>query len=550
MATDNDTSIQAPGSAAGAGSPAGRPDANRAPSPWRCALIFAPIAVLVFAGCWVPVGSVDVWAHAAVGRWIVRHGHVPTHTLFLWTAHNPWIAHSWLTEVLLYALIRGKTDDHAAQAALFATTISALAAFLIVFLQWRRTRALGPFALLFFGMAAIGSQARFQPRAEMLSAMLYVLLLVAIDRLQAAGDEAARRKALLGIPLLVVAWVNLHGMFAFGLATLALAAASSFLETRFSETTRRLAVAIAIALLCSGVNPYGYRLWTVLFAIDSHTFRSILEWRPVWVYPAVDYLDLTYTCVLFLFAAASFAGNPRRRLFDILLLVMQAALLLSARRYIYFMCLTSLWVLGNNLAPAWRTAAEWLRRQEHGKIAIPAPATWLLSTVIMLAWIATVWPSGQGRWLKPATSDALPVDQANWILARGIKDNCLNDYDNASYLEWRFENGPLLATDALNAYPDSVQDLAASIWNLQPQGIEALDKVDVVLGRLPKPFEKTFPALDYALHNSPYWVEVFPSGRSGPIWLRLPPGKRRTRSNPRWISNVPNAPGADNPSSQ
>jgi hypothetical protein len=47
----------------------------------------------------------DFWAHAAVGRWIWQHGQAPTHTLFLWSARQPWIAHSWLSELLFYGIL-------------------------------------------------------------------------------------------------------------------------------------------------------------------------------------------------------------------------------------------------------------------------------------------------------------------------------------------------------------------------------------------------------------------------------------------------------------
>jgi len=538
MVTDNDTPAPNPATLTS--------DAALPPKMtiYRSALLFLPIAILIFAGSWVPVASVDVWAHAAVGRWIVQHGHVPTHTLFLWTAHNPWIAHSWLTEVLLYYMIQGKTDDQAATAALIATAVTAALAFLVIYQHWRRKGALGPSSILIFGMAAIGSQSRFQPRAEMLSAILYTLLLVLIDGMQTGDDlpEGARRRrtSLYVIPLLVVAWVNLHGMFAFGLMVLALAAIGSLLQERLSPSTKVLASAIAISMLCSGINPYGYRLWTVLVAIKSNTFAHILEWQPVLVYPPIDYLDLTYTGVLILFSVIALIGNSNRRAFDVFLLFVQVVLLATARRYLYFMNLTSLWVIGNNLSNAWPVLARPTFR-------LPGSAGNIAIAVVVVLWIWTIWPSGHGRWLKLATADVLPTDQADWILAHHIKDNCLNDYDNSSYLEWRFKDGPLLATDALNAYPDSVQEMAAAMWAVTPKGLEALKYVDVVLGRRPKASEKTFQPLDYALHYSPYWVELFPSSSSGPIWLRLPPGVRRTRGNPAWISNIPNAPKQDSP---
>ena len=43
--------------------------------------------------------------HAAVGCWIWQHGQARSHTLFLWSDSEPWIAHSWLSELVLYGLL-------------------------------------------------------------------------------------------------------------------------------------------------------------------------------------------------------------------------------------------------------------------------------------------------------------------------------------------------------------------------------------------------------------------------------------------------------------
>jgi hypothetical protein len=550
MALDNDTPSQDQAPAAAA---AGAPSRQ---SSLQSALLFVPIAVLIFATSWVPVDGSDLWAHAAVGRWIVRHGHVPTHTLFLWTAHNPWIAHSWLSEILIYYLIQGRSDEHGAAAALIAVAIAATIAFLIIFLRWRRLGVLGIPTLLIFCVAVVGSASRFQARAEMLSAILYTLTLLLADRMQSPqdrrDDEKARRTALLCVPLLVISWVNLHGMFPVGLMVLGLAAACSFIDHRFSTSTRILAASVVVSLLCSGINPYGYRLWTALLSIKSHTFAYIIEWQPVWVLPLTDTSSLICTGALIAMCAAVLLANPRRRLFDVLLFLVQLVLLLKARRFIFFMCLTCLWVIGNNINAAWQTRSAWAKRVAGALPSLRALITRLpqsgweiaLAVILLVPIYAFWWPSGHGRWLLKATARSLAVEQANWILSHHIKENCLNDYDDSSYLEWRFGNGPLLATDTLDAYPDSVQEAVADIWELKPQGEAMFSHINVVLGRRPKSFDTSFPRLDYYLHDNKHWIEIFPGPDSDPIWLRLPPGKTRTWSNPKWISNsIPNAPG-------
>src|SRR6476620_6925611 len=52
-----------------------------------------------------PVKDWDIWWHLRVGQWIVDHHHVTTHDPFsTYGADRPWLAYSWLFEVLIWRL--------------------------------------------------------------------------------------------------------------------------------------------------------------------------------------------------------------------------------------------------------------------------------------------------------------------------------------------------------------------------------------------------------------------------------------------------------------
>ncbi|HET9297511.1 MAG TPA: hypothetical protein VFP18_11515, partial [Candidatus Binatia bacterium] len=49
----------------------------------------------------------DIWWHLRVGQWIVEHGRVPYVDVFSsYGAGKPWIAYSWLFDVLVFFLHR------------------------------------------------------------------------------------------------------------------------------------------------------------------------------------------------------------------------------------------------------------------------------------------------------------------------------------------------------------------------------------------------------------------------------------------------------------
>ena len=53
----------------------------------------------------LPILDPDLWWHLRTGQWIVEHGTVPTTDLFSsYGMGKPWIAYSWLFEVLVYSL--------------------------------------------------------------------------------------------------------------------------------------------------------------------------------------------------------------------------------------------------------------------------------------------------------------------------------------------------------------------------------------------------------------------------------------------------------------
>ena len=59
-------------------------------------------AVVMLFGVW-PLTGLDLWMHLTVGRWIWAHGWVPSTDPFSYiTEGQPFLAHSWLAEVVLY----------------------------------------------------------------------------------------------------------------------------------------------------------------------------------------------------------------------------------------------------------------------------------------------------------------------------------------------------------------------------------------------------------------------------------------------------------------
>src|SRR5215831_7443368 len=73
----------------------------------------------------------DTFLHIAVRRWIIEHRAVPHHGIFSATmAADPWVAHEWLSEVLLAGLF-----ENFGWAGLVAATALCLAAAVAILLR-------------------------------------------------------------------------------------------------------------------------------------------------------------------------------------------------------------------------------------------------------------------------------------------------------------------------------------------------------------------------------------------------------------------------------
>ncbi|MBV9815567.1 MAG: hypothetical protein JO229_07430, partial [Alphaproteobacteria bacterium] len=73
----------------------------------------------------------DTFLHVAVGRWIIEHRAVPHQGIFSGTmAQAPWVAHEWLSEVLLASLF-----DNFGWTGLVAVTAFCVAAAIAILLR-------------------------------------------------------------------------------------------------------------------------------------------------------------------------------------------------------------------------------------------------------------------------------------------------------------------------------------------------------------------------------------------------------------------------------
>src|SRR6202140_687745 len=152
-------------------------------------------------------GDPDIFWHLVTGQWMVDHHRIVSQDLFTFTVTGKqWIDPEYTTEIIAYLVYKlgGLT--------LVSVAFGAVS-FVGFVLIWRRVRlehANLVIAALVIGIAGLGGAAVWGPRPQMITFTLTCLELLWLDRYRRGPS-----RAIYWLPLVMVAWANLHGGFIF-----------------------------------------------------------------------------------------------------------------------------------------------------------------------------------------------------------------------------------------------------------------------------------------------------------------------------------------------
>jgi len=443
-----------------------RPDGPRAPRraargrhraphrPWGP--LAGPVGLVgVAVGCLIPWRDAlrsgvfdDTFWHRAAGVWMLDHHHVITHDVFSYTVlGHSWISPEWGYDVVLAESVRaiGPGAFWLLSAGLATLTVLAVAL---------RSRVVGA-GWTWTGLLCVETGAAvtllLDDRPQMVSYLFLALLLL--------GLSLARRRPwwLVGVPVLFVAWANLHGSFLLGLGVLVL----ELLAALVRRGRGRLSVdalgrgPAAATLVGSGlatlVNPFGAHVYASAFGVTFNTTvrRLIGEWQ------SPNFHDPATLAVVVLPVAATvaylvFTGRDVPFVELALAGLMLVSALDAARFIPYF-------------AIAWCALAARCPFESEERLR-PTVLVWPMVAVLAAAFL-------QGPWYRAGTpAPSVPVRAVAYL--QGHPGRVFSTYLWNDYLDWvgrptfvdgRTElytgNGVLsqyLAVDELTADPDTV----------------------------------------------------------------------------------------------
>jgi hypothetical protein len=401
------------------------------------AALFALAAVLNLHD----IGSLDYWWHLRVGQLISESGAVPTHDPLTYTVPGArWIDIHWLHQLGLYALhaTGGHRAVGLAQLGLVCLWLVALAP-----IGYRRERAwLSVGALALMLLVAVS---RLQPRPEVPSFVLLAWILHLLDRFERRPD-----RLVFAIVPLQLLWVNLHGLFAVGIAVCAIALVAELIHGLGRgggglrmDRVGRLAALTLLAVVVSLANPNG--LDGALYPLQQLDMVGSAERRGVFgmqieeLRPTLGSAD-PLTLGLFLGLAAlsfgSMLANWRRvRESDILLWVAFFYLALGANRNVTLFAVVAAPILVRNANEAIDARPRWMRLDASAALLAVALGLLVAVDVAVARNLAQ-----RGRFSLPGIGVAEglnPIGAAEWIAQTRPRAPIAHGMGDGGYLIWR-----------------------------------------------------------------------------------------------------------------
>jgi len=411
----------------------------------RSLFVLLMLAALIYAflAGFYTLTSFDLGWQLATGRWIAQHHHIPSTDVFSYTApEQPWI-YPIASGLIFYALflVGGYS---------LLTWLGAVACAGTVALLLRRGSPVsGAIAILAIPVIAM----RTSPRAEMFTVVLFAAFLSILwERL-----EGGKGKLWL-LPLLMVAWVNLHLGFLSGIALLIAYAVLELLRMLQERSRQAAALRLREALpwlfasfLATLVNPWGWAIFKALerqegiMGLHSH---QITEWVSA---------PLTRATLLSAFSLrkpdGSFYLLAAIAIVAVAVAVAQkqgaAAILVSGAawlgvRHLRFQALFACVVIvvaGPPLASALSAATTRISDKKLRSIlASGAAALLLMLAVLRTAELVTnryyFSASGERRSFGTGLSWWFPEQAAEFIQRENLPARIFNSYDEGGFVSW------------------------------------------------------------------------------------------------------------------
>ena len=474
-----------------------------------------------------PVKDADLWWQLAYGRDLIANRTlIPDHTAYSWSpsSNDNMIYCTWIAEVSLYLMHRV-----GGLPLLFAFRYLCMSIPVLCVLLFARRLGLlrHPFTWLLCMMTVLMSHYASFIKPQLFSVVFMSLTVYTWVRIR--QDDRAAHLWCYALPVVMLAWVNAHGLFMLGLAFILLAWLGEEMNALFSprgqlslRVRRRLFVAVVLCGLVTLATPYGIaypldvvsRMMLQVMGGATEGMRTVREFDSIFNPMQRSFRFLDYLIVAAVTFVALFATAVRRtKTVDWCLLLTN---IVFAAVYTRYVRTTFLWAPVFALSSLSLLPRDPARLNPRRRLGIPLGLAMAALTTFLGARIAYRHATNPTmcQWLGFGASYINPVEEAEFIATHYADSRVGNDYNSGGYLLWRLAPRTKIFLDPrCFPYLD---------WYKEYTSFETVQGIEAFLERYPAdiwcvvfPLKRT---VDW-FRRSPDWVPVY-YGSSAAIFAR------------------------------
>ena len=407
----------------------------------------------------------DIWWHMATGRWMLQHHALPVNDPFsMYGATRPWLVYSWVFDLGVQTLFArfGLVGIFLLQ--ILVHVLVAVALYhLVKSLLPDFWRALALTAVSLYAVSHI-----YAPRPGMATVIFTILelgILLAVRR----GESP---KKLWLLPLIFVAWANIHIQFVYGLGLLGVFACEPVvmrvLQLAGDEEIRGVFArakyfwaALGGCLLATFVNPYGPRLYSTVieYMHQPKSYALVMELKAMTFRQPEHYV----AAFLALCAAMAIGWRRERRPLWPMLLAVSALVAFRSVKEIWFLSVIAAcaiadgWALLPVACERIATAREvWRNRMFLGAGVL---------AVLMLAYRNN---DVSNDWIAMQVAGSFPEASVGYIEKHHLPGPLYNDFTWGGYLIWRLPWLRVANDGRTNVHGDARVEQDWKVWNGKP----------------------------------------------------------------------------------
>lgn len=294
-------------------------------------------------------------------------------------------------------------------------------------------------ALVLTGVGVTASLIHGLPRPHLFS---YVLIPVWIMTLEHTGNKPSLWWRL---PLIMLLWVNLHGMFVLGIAIWGIYLVDALFETPWRTWLkhpgiRSLLAGGGLSLLATLFSPSGYHIWATIASLGGNAYikSRVIEYQSA----NFQIIEAWPSILLLLLVTAGYARTQNKAAWrHVFLITAFAALAIYSSRMLPIFALVAVPIVA-------RVMADWLEtelpggnplQRLEGRIAPLSQsangAIWLVTVFLLVVYVfqlgIPIDAKNKGNVFDPKF---FPVAAVDWLEAHPQNGHVFNEFDWGGYL--------------------------------------------------------------------------------------------------------------------